>query len=160
MHFVGYVSPYLRDIFDLTNSPEFDDGAFQTYLTIGRSITKRVVDNSAIRSISENLNSELNAFKDSWQLHTGLSMGLLWRLFKPSLAKNLGQLESRAEAKELAHRFDTIKWMTGATIRDLDLLRSSIINLHDTIDSAEDEVGERFKVWLFIQLLVLTADCC
>jgi midasin len=146
VHFVGHLNCYIRDMFDLTDSLDFDEGVFQTYLTIGRSITDHVVEFSAIRSLSEKLNSELSAFNASWQLCTGLSMEILWQLFKPPLAKNLEQLESRARAKELANRFDAIKWMTGATIRDLDLLRWSIINLHDTIDSSEVEVGERLNV--------------
>ena len=31
IHFVGHVNSYLRDIFDLTNTLEFDEGVFQTY---------------------------------------------------------------------------------------------------------------------------------
>lgn len=146
MQYVSHVISYLQDIFDLTNSPEFDEGIFQTYLSIGRCISERASACNEVKSLAEKLDSELSEFDLSWQLSTGLSMEVLWRLFKPPLAQNLRQLESRAGAKQLANRLDAIKWMTGASIRDLERLRWSIINFHDTICSAEREVDERFEV--------------
>ena len=146
VHGVDHLIIYLQDIFDLTNSSKFEEGVFQTYLNIGRSIRERLTECEETKSLSEKLDAELNYFNVSWQLSTGLSMELLWRLFKPSLAKNLEQLESRVGVKQFADRFDAIKWMTGASIRDLDLLRWSIIDLHDTIGSGEIETNEKTKV--------------
>lgn len=73
-------------------------------------------------------------------------MEVLWRLFKPPLAKNLKQLESQVGAKQLASRFDAIKWTTRASVQDLERLRWSLVNLHDTINSPDIEVNERLKV--------------
>lgn len=151
MQFVGHVISYLWDIFDLANSSDFEDGVFQTYLNIGRSIKERFTQYNEIKSLAKMLDSELNEFNVSWQLSTGLSMEVLWHLFKPPLAKNLRQLESQTGAKNLANRFDAIKWSTGASIRDLDLLCWSIINLHDTIISADLEDNERTKVRPFVK---------
>lgn len=146
MHYVGHVVSYLQDMFELTNSPDFDEGVFQTYLSIGRCITAQASVCDEIKPLVEKLDSELSGFDLSWQLSTGLSMETLWRLFRPPLAKNLAQLESRIEAKQLANRFDAIKWTTCVSIRNLERLRSSIIHLHDTIDSVDSEVNERLKV--------------
>lgn len=151
MQFVGHVISYLWDIFDLTNSSEFEDGVFQTYLSIGRCIHERFTQCNEINSLAKMLDSELNEFNVSWQLSTGLSMEILWHLFKPPLAKNLRQLESQTGAKYLANRFDAIKWSTGASVRDLDLLSWSIINLHDTLNVADLEDNERTKVRPFIE---------
>lgn len=137
---------YLQDMFDLTNSPDFDAGIFQTYLGIGRCITAQASLCDENKSLAEKLNSELREFNLSWQLSTGLSMEVLWLLFKPPLAKNLRQLECRAAAKQLANRFGVIQWTTGASIRELERLRGSIIDLHDTIYSADGEANEGFKV--------------
>lgn len=137
---------YLQDMFDLTNSPDFDVGVFQTYLSVGRCITAQASVCDESKLLAEKFNSELSEFNLLWQLSTGLSMEVLWRLFQPPLAKNLTQLESRAGAKRLATRFDAIQWTTGASIRDLERLRWSIITLHDTVYSADREVNERSKV--------------
>ena len=137
---------YLQDMFDLTNSLDFDAGIFQTYLNIGRCITAQASLCDESKSLAEKLNSELSEFNLSWQLSTGLSMEVLWLLFKPPLAKNLTQLESRAAAKQLANRFGAIQWTTGASVRELERLRCSIIDLHDTIYSADGEANEGFKV--------------
>ncbi len=120
-------------------------------MTIGRFITQRAAECNGLKSLAWKLDSEMDEFNMSWQLSTGLSMEILWRLFMPPLAKNLRQVESRARAKQLANRFDAIKWVMGASIQELDLLRRSIINLHDTIDSSEVDLNDRFKVGLFCQ---------
>ena len=146
VHYVGHVVSYLQDIFDLANSLEFDESVFQTYLSIGRCITAQASLCDDIRPLAEKLDSELSEFNLSWQLSTGLSMEVLWRLFKPPLAKNITQLESRVLVKELANRFDAIKWTTCPSIRDLERLRWSIINLHDTIHSPDRGVNEKLKV--------------
>lgn len=137
---------YLQDMFDLTNSPDFDVGVFQTYLSVGRYITAQASVCDETNVFAEKLNFELSEFNLSWQLSTGLSMEVLWRLFKPHLAKNLTQIEAREGAKQLANRFDAIQWTTGGSVRDLEPLRWSIIGLHDAAYSADEEVDGRFKV--------------
>lgn len=137
---------YLQDMFDLTNSPDFDVGVFQTYLSVGRRMTAQASVCDESKLFAEKLNSELSEFNLSWQLSTGVSMEVLWRLFKPHLAKNLAQLEFRVRAKQLANRFDAIQWTTGASVRDLETLRWSLIGLQDAAYSPDEEVNERFEV--------------
>ena len=121
-------------------------GVFQTYLSVGRRITAQASACDESKLFAEKLNSELNEFNLSWQLSTGLSMEMLWRLFKPHSAKNLTQLEFRARAKQLANRFDAIQWTTGASVRDLESLRWSLIGLQDAVYSPDETVNERYKV--------------
>lgn len=98
------------------------------------------------KSLAEKLGSELNEFSLAWQLSTGLSMETLWGLFRPPTAKNLEQLDFRVKVGQLANRFDAIKWMAGASIRDLNLLRAIITTLHNAVDPTGFENNESIRV--------------
>lgn len=135
MLFARQVLSYLRDMKDLASSSEFDESIFQTLLLIGKSIAVRFSDNPELRTLANKLDSNLDSFNPLWQLCTGLSMEVLWKTFRPPLAKNIIQVESRLQVEALANRFDNLKWKVDTSIFELDSLRRSIILLHNTIES-------------------------
>lgn len=133
-------------MFDLAMSSEFDEGAFQVHLMIGRSIVAHGGAPKELDPINEKLNSMLNLFNPSWKLSTGLSMEKLWKIFRPNTAKSLTELSTRIQAEELAARFDKLKWSTGASFRDLDIIRHSIVQIYGAMNSLSPITDDHFEV--------------
>lgn len=133
-------------MFDLAMSSEFDEGAFQVHLMIGRSIVAHGGASNELGPINEKFNSMLNLFNPSWKLSTGLSMEKLWKIFRPNTAKSLTELSTRIQAEELAARFDKLKWITGASFRDLDFIRHSILRIYGAINSLGPITDDHFEV--------------
>ena len=127
-------------------SSEFDEGAFQVYLVIGQSIVAQGDTAKELKPISELFDSMLNLFDPSWKLSTGLSMEKLWEMFRPCIAKTITELSTRIQAEELATRFDSLKWSVGASLRDLDLIRQSIVQIYRTISSLDTITVDHFGV--------------
>ena len=132
---------------------EFDEGAFQVYLDIGKTIVaqgdnvaQEDYDIKELKTLTDKLGSMLDLFNASWQMSTGLSMEILWKTFKPSTAKSITELETCIKAEKLAEQFDTLKWCAGISFRDLDLVRRSIAGLYDTITSNDTVFDDQFKV--------------
>ena len=138
--FTHEVLSYLVDVFDLSNASKFDEGTFQVYQAIGWGLSARVSTKGEQESLNARLatelHSRLDAFNASWQLSCGLGMELLWTIFRPTSARDLYQLESSIEVKDLAVRFDAIRWGSGISIRELCKLQSSIVGIHEAIGSA------------------------
>lgn len=120
---------------DLAISPEFDESVFQAYLMVGRSIVVDGSDKVQFRRLADELGNRLSTFNASWQLSTGLSMEILWKLLRPPLAKTIAQLECRLQVEKLADRFDTLKWTAGASIQELDSFRRSMILFYNRMNS-------------------------
>lgn len=85
--------------------------------------------------LASELGSKLATFNASWQLHSGLGMELLWTAFRPVSASNLSQLESSNQVKDLANRFDALRWGSGTSVQELCRLQRSIARVHDAITS-------------------------
>ncbi|KAL2047257.1 hypothetical protein N7G274_001276 [Stereocaulon virgatum] len=143
LSFAAEVVAYLRDIFDLAQSSDFDEAAFQTYQAIGRSICARASTSKAsgesIAKLGSALNSKLDTFDSSWQLHSGFAMEKLWTAFKPATAKDSSQLDFSHKIRGLAARFDALKWSSGASVQELHALQNSIARIHDSVNSICDE---------------------
>lgn len=138
--FAHEILSYLLDVFDLSHSSKFDEGIFQAYQTIGRDLASRantdgLIGRSTARLASE-LGSKLATFNVFWQLHSGLGMELLWTAFRPVSARNLNQLESSNQVKDLANRFDALRWVSGASVEELCSLQRSIARIHGAVESA------------------------
>ena len=137
MPFAREVLFYLQDIFYLTSLQDFDEGIFQSYRIIGESLCARGVAGRSNQSLSailaSTLGQKLDAFNSSWQLYSGLRMEQLWMRFRPATASDMLQLELSVQIKELAGQFDSLKWRSGASIQELDILRCSLARIHTTL---------------------------
>lgn len=127
-------------------SPEFDEGAFQVHLMIGRSIVACGGNSKEVRLIDEKFNCMLNLFNSSWKLTTGLSMEKLWEIFRPSTSKSIVELDTHMGVEALATRFDNLKWSASASLRDLVLIRHSIVRIYGTVSSSGTISDDSFEV--------------
>ena len=123
-------------MFDLVQSSAFDEGIFQTFQSVGRSMVAIGGRSGSLTAkLAHELGSRLDTFNDSWQLCSGLVIEELWATFKPITAKTAIQLEFSTQVRDLADRFDALKWSSGAFVHELDALRHSIAHIHDAIES-------------------------
>lgn len=117
------------------------------HLAIGRSIAAHGDhNNEAAQKISGMLSSMLDLFNAAWKLFSGLSMEILWQNFRPVTAKDILQLDKFLLVEELMEKFDALKWGAGASFRDLDLLRRSIVRMHDAISLTDITSDDQIKV--------------
>ena len=63
-------------------------------------------------------------------------MELIWTAFRPVSAETLYQLETSNQLKDLADRFDALKWASSTSIKELCSLQRSLAGIHHTIRSA------------------------
>ncbi len=114
--------------------------------------------------LAAELGSRLDTFNESWQLHSGLGMELLWTAFRPVSAINLRQLELSNQLKDLANRFDALRWVSSTSIRGLCTLQRSMVGIHNAIGSTSAlnfrpiEVRQHFLLLSIINLLTSVQD--
>ena len=138
LSFADGIMSYLLDILDLSHSSNFDEGIFQVYQDVGKDMTSRasIEVGSLTAELRSELGSRLETFNESWQLHSGLCMELLWTAFRPVGARSLNQLDLSNKAKNLADRFDALRWSSGTSVQELCSLQRSITQIHNAIEVA------------------------
>lgn len=141
---------YLSDMFDLAQSANFDEGAFQVYQAFGRSMIANAMGagtfNDSTANLAYELQNKLHDFNASWQLSSGLSMETLWVIFRPSVAETMQQLEACLEVEELADRFDASRRASGASFEEIRTLRQSIIYMYNRVMPTDTQFIEKFEV--------------
>ena len=138
---------YQRDMFDLANSSSFDDGVFQVYLSLGRSLIVNIKGEAALQHFSAAMTHGLDYFNASWQLSTGLRMESLWAIFRPPhIATDLRQLKLILQIEELSDRFDALAWKSKLSIGQLYSMRKSIIRTLPAVRSSTSEFTRNFAV--------------
>lgn len=138
---------YLWDMFDLGMLLDFDEGTFQAHLEIGKSIVARGHNKiKEIKTLAEKLDSKLSMFNVLWQRNTGLSMENLWQIFKPCTAKTTTELNNQIQVEKLANQFDQLKWSTGVSYRNLDIVRQSLVGMYHHINSIDIISNDQFQV--------------
>lgn len=141
---------YLWGIFDLAQSAIFDEDAFQAYQAIGRvmiaNATGAETSSDSTADLAYELQDKLNDFNASWQLSSGLSMGVLWIAFRPSVAETMQQLEACLELEELADRFDASRTASGASFEEIRILRQSITAMYNKLQPEDTQFGKIFEV--------------
>ena len=117
---------YLRDLSDLAHTKDFDEGIFQVYLGLGRSIVESN-ELEGRKSLVASFAYALDSFNASWKLSTGLSMERLWSMFEPPIAHSLQSLEYTLEVEQLADRFDVLKWRSNASLKELERIQHLMV---------------------------------
>lgn len=143
---------YLVDLFDIGNSPTFDEAIFQVYLGLGRALVVELQSQGMIKTPIETLEKGLDQFISIWQLSSGQSMELIWTACRPPTPETLPQLELKMQIEQLADRFDKALWIGDAPLEEMDRLRQSLWQL-----VANGEAGDNFQADDIIKVF-LTQD--
>lgn len=133
-------------MFDLGDSSNFDDGVFQVYLSLGRSMIGNTREDTTLQPFVAAIAHGLDCFNASWRLSTGLRMEALWNIFRPLTAANLQQLKAILQIEELADRFDALAWKSGMSIEQLYSMRKSIIRTLPAIRSSPSQFTRKISV--------------
>ncbi|KAF9769272.1 hypothetical protein IL306_013319, partial [Fusarium sp. DS 682] len=114
---------YLNRTVRLAIEPDFDEAKFQAHLAQGANFLQRQLDASTgphekefILLLLERLGRDFTA---GFKLSTGLSMELLWHVFRPTPLSTKMILDRTLELEKLGSRFDALRWKAGASIPDL-----------------------------------------
>lgn len=97
-------------------------------------------------NLASTLGHNLDTFGPFWQLYSGHRMEQLWMKFRPATASDMLQLELSVKIKDIARRFDSLKWRSGASVQELDVLRGSLVRIHATLITPGGQNFESFEV--------------
>lgn len=136
----------LRDFLDLGHLSTLDEGVFQVHLSIGREISARAIQSPTLVEIGKEFNSLLDFFNPCWKLSTGGNMETLWKLFKPTTAIDMQQLEILIRLEELADRFDRLMWRSNSSFDRLHDIRLSIAQLYSDIELSREHAEDQLLV--------------
>ncbi|CAF3617827.1 unnamed protein product [Fusarium graminearum] len=114
---------YLERTVQLTTEDNFDEAKFQAHLAQGANFLQKQLslsygaqEREFVRLLFERLGKDFTA---GFKLSTGLSMELLWHVFRPTPLPTKMLLDQTLELEKLGSRFDTLRWKAGAAIPDL-----------------------------------------
>jgi len=141
---------FLSDVFDLAQSTTFDEGAFQVYQTLGGLMVANATDlgtsNDSTLELAHELRNRLDDFNPSWQLSSGLSMEVLWTVFRPSVPENLEQLEACLQVERLADHFDVLRLTSGAPFKQILSLGQSLADMYRGLKPMDIQLDDQLEV--------------
>jgi len=118
---------FLWTLFDTVISPEFEEAAFQMFLTIFREAVGQARSEDIATTPLLAISKELDGFKAKGKLTTGLSMESIWNFARPLTASSNKRLEAVLQLQQFAKDFDNIVWRIKAPLLELVDLRKAII---------------------------------
>ena len=131
---------YLNNLYELTNSHTFDDGTFKAYQDLGWSLVARATSDRGvdklILELAEQLASNLKPFS-AWNPNSGRAMEKLWTGLRPPTADSMDRLQMCLDIEILADRFDALKWHSGASLHELEVLRASLLAINASLKEQE-----------------------
>lgn len=149
------VVQYVERTIRLASETDFDEAKFQAHLAQGFNLLQKHLDASQetlaqefVTHLLDRLNKD---FKSGFKLSTGLSMELLWQIFRPTPTPTKMILDRTLELEKLGARFDALRWKAGASISDLSkamltlekasgILRSEVPNADDLVRDLTTEI--------------------
>ncbi|KAF5026068.1 hypothetical protein F66182_1860 [Fusarium sp. NRRL 66182] len=146
---------YLERTIRLAIEPDFDEGRFQAHLAQGANFLQKQLNASTgaqeqefVMLLLDRLGKDFTA---GFKLSTGLSMELLWHMFRPTPLPTKMILDRTLELEKLGVRFDSLRWKAGASIPDLakamttlektsGILRSDVPNVDSLLQDLTAEI--------------------
>ena len=114
IQYAAEVLHYVKDLLHLAHSSGYDEPSLWVYQGFGRSLAARYSEGGQTTKFLAELSSELafklEAFGTHWQPCTGFALERLWKAFRPPVIKSVEQYTLVAHTKNLAERFDGVKW--------------------------------------------------
>ncbi|KAL6403944.1 hypothetical protein AUP68_13320 [Ilyonectria robusta] len=146
---------YLERTIKLSSEIDFDEAKFQAHLAQGANLLQKHLDTSLgshERAFVSHLIEKLSeAFTSGFKLSTGLSMEILWQIFRPTPMPTKAILDRSMEVEKLGARFDALRWKAGASIPDLSkamvtlekvsgILRGEVANADELVSDLTTEI--------------------
>ncbi|KAL1955870.1 hypothetical protein VTO42DRAFT_8028 [Malbranchea cinnamomea] len=119
------VFQFCWDIFRLSQSRNFDEPEFQTYLEIGRKLCSRFQTSKL--DIIRVLSDCLEAFRAGWHLTTGQSMQRIWDRWRPATPSDLERLEQLLRLRNICAQFDQACHKVQLPHSQIGVLRNALV---------------------------------
>ena len=136
---------YAEDLSDLAGTSPFDESAFQVYQAIGSALVDSASDHLTHKELLASFSSAIGLFSEMMQLKSGLSMELLWSLFRENTPYD-SSIQHRHEIEKLSDSFDSLPWPSEAPLKVLDALRSSIVQIFESLVYSDGKGLRTLKV--------------
>ncbi|KAK2756745.1 AAA ATPase midasin [Arachnomyces sp. PD_36] len=128
LQFLRSILELCWDMIRLTQCKVLDVGIFQIYLQVGRTISSSLESSyPPVAALKTSLSGSLDAFGETWNLTTGLSIQRLWDLWRPATPTDLEHLRSMIELEMLSSRFDRIIFKARVPLSQLSQVRNSLL---------------------------------
>lgn len=126
--FLRSILEFCWDMVRLAQSKTLDVGVFQTYLQVGQAIAPTSSGSyPPLEALQATWSRSQEAFGETWNLSTGLSMQRLWEQWRPATPTDLEHLRSMIELETLASRFDGIIFKARVPLSQLSQVRNSLL---------------------------------
>lgn len=134
VQFLRSILEFCWDMTGLTQSKVLDVGLFQTYLQVGQAISPTSSGGyPPLEALKATWSRSQEAFGETWNLSTGLSMQRLWELWRPATPTDLEHLRSMIELEKIASRFDRIIFKARVPLSQLSQVRNSLLEAQSSM---------------------------
>ncbi|CAM1505364.1 Fc.00g110010.m01.CDS01 [Cosmosporella sp. VM-42] len=149
------VGRYLERTIRFATQTDFDEAKFQAHLSQGAGLLQKHLDSASgiyerefVAHLVETLSKD---FTGGFKLSTGLSMELLWHVFRPTPISTNAVLDRSLKLDKLGARFDALRWKAGASVPDLSkamvtlekasgIIRTEVTNADDLVKGLTAEI--------------------
>ncbi|KAH9903691.1 hypothetical protein F4778DRAFT_735131 [Xylariomycetidae sp. FL2044] len=125
----------------LADSGSFEEAVFQAHLrNISAVLMKhgpQISEPSARQLLTQVLLGLDECFVAGFKLTTGLAMETLWKALRPVPIQNTQLFDDVCRMEQLAARFDSVKWRTTASPKDLANIMKSFLSVYQMIRMGE-----------------------
>ncbi|PHH82763.1 hypothetical protein CDD82_4928 [Ophiocordyceps australis] len=142
-----FLEQYLGNMIGLSTQDNFDEARFQAYWDFGIRTLQREIEalkpaTLHSRFVSTILRCLEASFDGGFKLTTGLSMEVLWQVLRPMPYANKQELDKAVELKQLASRFDSVRWRSSASIADLAKAQRTLEEAYEIIRTKTSSANE------------------
>lgn len=111
-------------------------------MAIGNTVLEELLKESPLvneqNSIITGFISDLQTnFASGFKLTTGLSMELLWKQLRPTVATKFEVVEILDQMEKLAVRFDALRWKASISVAELGGIMKSLVKAHQLLLSSD-----------------------
>ncbi|KAI2789206.1 Midasin [Penicillium oxalicum] len=131
------------DIYRITNLSQLNEGEFQVYLQIGRTVCASLGDSSpTLQPLGRALANALSRFQAGWALTTGLSMQKMWDAWRQVTPASPDQLALLIDLENTVAHFTDLALQTRVEVSQLSAVWNSLMNAHKFIlqDGADGDL--------------------
>lgn len=145
-----YLMHYWRRTFRYLITSPFEEAAFQAHLSLVSNALStypsRVPgDEETCKLVSRVLKNLEEHFTAGFKLSTGRSMEILWKALRPIPIGNQLLLDQVCRMEQLASQFDSVKWQSKATPKDLAQVMESFVKSYRIIRLGESNVEDLLR---------------
>lgn len=124
---------------DLTNVTRLDNAHFHTFLSLySEHLNRMTFSNGLDQNLLNSLQTEKISLFGTGALTTGLSMEIIWELFRPAVPSSFERLEAFQRLRCLADEFGASAWATRTPVQSQSSLRKMFAQAFKAV--IEDDV--------------------